>query len=84
MITQERQVPGSLVEPVLHLPAVAEADAGEYFCAASNAEGSTTSEPIVIDVTCRLFWVATINYVCGGPYKLPFLISILPIIASLA
>ncbi|KAG7307224.1 hypothetical protein JYU34_007381 [Plutella xylostella] len=51
VITQERQVPGSLVEPVLHLPAVAEADAGEYFCAASNAEGSTTSEPIVIDVT---------------------------------
>ncbi|XP_075969526.1 uncharacterized protein LOC142972358 isoform X2 [Anticarsia gemmatalis] len=39
------------IQPVLELKNVSEDDAGDYVCVATNNEGSTYSEPIVIDVT---------------------------------
>lgn len=41
------------IEPSLTLTSVSESDAGEYVCAATNDLGSTYSEPIVVDVTCK-------------------------------
>ncbi|XP_045491734.1 nephrin-like isoform X4 [Colias croceus] len=38
------------LHPSLELTAVSESDAGEYVCAATNDEGSSYSEPIIIDV----------------------------------
>lgn len=41
------------IEASLTLTSVSESDAGEYVCAAANDLGSTYSEPIVVDVTCK-------------------------------
>lgn len=41
------------IQPILELKNVKESDAGEYVCAATNDEGSTYSDPLVIDITCE-------------------------------
>ncbi|XP_052750628.1 neural cell adhesion molecule 2-like [Galleria mellonella] len=41
----------SQIRPTLELSNISEEHAGEYVCAASNDEGSTYSEPLVVDVT---------------------------------
>lgn len=41
------------IQPVLELKQASEDDAGEYACVANNNEGSTYSDPIVIDITCK-------------------------------
>ncbi|XP_026742470.1 hemicentin-2-like isoform X1 [Trichoplusia ni] len=43
------------IQPVLELKQASEEDAGEYACVANNNEGSTYSDPIVIDITYPAF-----------------------------
>lgn len=43
------------IQPMLELKNVTENDGGEYACVANNNEGSTYSEPINIDITCKIF-----------------------------
>lgn len=42
------------IQQFLELKNVTEEDGGEYACVANNNEGSTYSEPINVDVTCKI------------------------------
>ncbi|CAH0720782.1 unnamed protein product, partial [Brenthis ino] len=50
MLVKNAEQSETAVSPTLTLTSVSETDAGEYVCAATNDEGSTYSEPVVIDV----------------------------------
>lgn len=41
------------MQPFLEITDISESDGGEYVCAATNDEGSTYSEPININITCK-------------------------------
>ena len=57
------------IQQFLELKNITEEDGGEYACVANNNEGSTYSEPITVDVTCKILKIVNLFHCCNVEYR---------------